>query len=203
MNFTIDSGFLNALANSAPTPGGGSAAAYAGAMAAALVSMVAQTTLGKKKYADVQTRMQHIVDDAEACRAELELCVSRDAAAFDGLLAAYRTSKEIPNPALVEQAELHVTEVPLGTARIALRVLELAVEVAASANINAMSDACSAASLANSTVFVSALNVKVNAKNLADQKTGAFLAQVHDIETQAQAFMTQLQKIIREHGGIG
>lgn len=77
---------------------------------------------------------------------------SRDAAAFDGLLAAYRASKERPNPALVEQAELHVTEVPLYSPDRAAR-LELAVEVAASANINAMSDACSAASLANSTCF--------------------------------------------------
>src|SRR5215510_8529832 len=101
MDFTIDSDFLNALANPAPTPAGGSAAAYAGAMAAALVAMVAKTTLGKKKYADVQERMQQIIIEAETYRAELEACVSRDAAAFESLLATYRAAKETPNPTAV------------------------------------------------------------------------------------------------------
>ncbi len=202
MDFTIDSGFLDALANPAPTPAGGSAAAYAGAMAAALVAMVARTTIGKKKYADVQARMQQIIDEAEAHRAELEQCVRRDADAFEQLLAAYRAAKEMPNPTAIEQVTLHVTEVPLGTARTALHVLELAVEAAETANINAISDACSAASLANTTIFASALNVKVNAKNLDAHKAGAFLAQIGAVETQAQALVTRLQKTIQERGGI-
>jgi glutamate formiminotransferase/formiminotetrahydrofolate cyclodeaminase len=202
MDFTIDSAFLNALANPAPTPAGGSAAAYAGALAAALVAMVAQTTLGKKKYADVQARMQEIISDAEACRTELEACVSRDAAAFEGLLAVYRAAKDTPNPAAIEQANLHVTEVPLGTSKIALHVMELAVELAATANINAIGDACAAASLANSCIFVSSLNVKFNAKNLGD-KAGDFFAQAAEIESRAQSLMMQLQQIIRERGEIG
>ena len=202
MNFTIDSAFLNALADPAPTPAGGSAAAYGGAMAAALVAMVAQTTIGKKKYGDVQARMQQIIIEAETYCTELEACVSRDAAAFESLLAAYRAAKETPNPAAIEQANLHVTEVPLGTSKIALHVMELAVELAATANINAIGDACAAASLANSCIMVSTLNVKFNAKNLGD-KAGDFFAQVAEIESRAQSFMMQLQQIIRERGEIG
>ncbi|MBI1280571.1 MAG: methenyltetrahydrofolate cyclohydrolase [Anaerolineaceae bacterium] len=202
MNFTIDSAFLNALANPAPTPAGGSAAAYSGAMAAALVAMVARTTLGKKKYADVQVRIQQIIAEAEDCRAELEACVSRDADAFDGLLASYRAAKDSPDPAAVEQANLHVTEVPLGTSKIALRVMELAVELAAKGNINAIGDAYAAASLANSCIMTSTLNVKFNAKNLGD-KSGDFFGQAAEIESRVQSFMMQLQQIIRERGEIG
>jgi formiminotetrahydrofolate cyclodeaminase len=203
MNFTVDSAFLNALADPAPTPAGGSAAAYAGAMAATLVTMVAKTTLGKKKYADVQDLMRQIVAEAEACRAELEQCVSRDAEAFEGLLAAYRAARETPNPAVIEQATLLVTTVPLGTANTVLHVLELAVKVAATGNINAVSDACAAAALANSSIYASALNVKVNAKSLDHHRQESVLAQIGSIEAQANERMTQLQPIIQERMGIG
>lgn len=202
MKFTIDLNFLDAIASSDPTPGGGSAAAYAGAMAAALLIMVAQTTVGKKKYADVQTRMQQIVAEARVYRAELEACVSRDAAAFESLLAANRASKETSNPTQVERAKLHVTEVPLGTAHTALAVMELAVELAAIGNINAMSDACAAASLANSTVFASALNVKMNAKSLEHEKASEYLKEIDKVEAQAQVAMTRLKHSIQERGGI-
>ncbi|MEZ4669656.1 MAG: cyclodeaminase/cyclohydrolase family protein [Anaerolineae bacterium] len=204
MDFHIDLAFLTALASPAPTPGGGSAAAYAGAMAAALVTMVAQTTLGKKKYADIQTRMQQIALDAGAARTELEACVSLDANAFDQLLAANRAAKETSDLARVEQAKLHVTEVPLATAKTALHVLELAVEVAAEGNINALSDACAAASLANSTIFASLLNLKINAKSLdGNPSVSGLLAQAAEIEIQTQALMNQLPLIIQKRGDLG
>jgi formiminotetrahydrofolate cyclodeaminase len=204
MNFTIGSGFLDAVASSEPTPGGGSAAAYSGALAAALVAMIARTTIGKKKYAPVEARMKQIVYDAEACRVELEVCVSRDAAAFDALLAAIRAPKEGQYSAAVEQAALQVTEVPLGTAKTALYVLELAIEVAANGNINALSDACSGASLANCAIFASGLNVKFNAKSLGNRDAASsFLTQLAAIEARTSELMAQLNNIIRERGGIG
>jgi len=202
MKFTIDSTFLNALADPSPTPAGGSAAAYAGAMAAALVTMVAQTTITKKKYAAVQPRMQQIATEAEACRTELEACVSRDAAAFDALIAAYRANKASPDPATIEQATLVVTVVPLGTANTALHVLELAVEIAETGNINAVSDACAAATLAHSSLFASLLNVKVNAKSLDAHRAESFLTQAADIDTHAAALMSHLHQIIQERANI-
>jgi glutamate formiminotransferase/formiminotetrahydrofolate cyclodeaminase len=71
--------FLDELASETPTPGGGSAAAYAGAMAAALVGMVARLTIGKKKYAEVETRMQSVLAQAEGLRAALTEAVQGDA----------------------------------------------------------------------------------------------------------------------------
>lgn len=204
MAIPIDRTFLEALASANPTPGGGSAAAYAGALAAALVTMVAQTTIGKKKYAEVQARMQEIIGEAEACRVELEQSVNRDAAAFDALIAARRAARDTVSSTAMEPATVQVTEVPLVTAKTALRVLELALEVAANGNRNAFSDACAGASLANSTIFVSALNVKINAKSLDNRDAaGHFLAQVMEIEARAAALMEQLNRLIRECEGIG
>lgn len=204
MNLPTDRTFLNALASAKPTPGGGSAAAYAGAMAAALVTMAAWTTIGKKKYAAVQARMQAIVHEAEAWRVELEQSVNRDAAAFDALLIARRAARDTALSTSTQQAAFEVTQVPLNTAKTALRVLELALEVAANGNRNAFSDACAGASLANSTIFASALNVKINAKSLGDRKAaGHFLAQLAEIEARTVALMDQLNRLIREREGIG
>ncbi len=109
-----DSTFLNALASADPTPGGGSAAAYAGAMAAALVAMVARVTVGKKKYAEVEARMLEIIPQAESLRAELDKGVQRDADAFAAVMAALKLPKESPErAAALEQATLGAAQVPL------------------------------------------------------------------------------------------
>ena len=63
--------FLDGLASSAPTPGGGGAAAISGAMGAALVSMVCNLTIGKKKYVEVEGELKEILGQSEALRAEL------------------------------------------------------------------------------------------------------------------------------------
>ncbi len=85
--------FLDELADGTPTPGGGSAAAYAAAMAASLVGMVARLTIGKKKYAAVEGRMRAIVAQADGLRAALAAAVERDAQAFEGVLTASRLPK--------------------------------------------------------------------------------------------------------------
>src|SRR5215204_4484000 len=86
--------FIEELAAPTPTPGGGSAAAYAGAMGAALVAMVAGLTIGKKKYADVEAEMQAIRVVAENLRKELTQAVDDDASAFEAVMGAFRLSKE-------------------------------------------------------------------------------------------------------------
>src|ERR1700716_1760543 len=85
--------FLDDLASSAPTPGGGSAAAIMGAMGAALISMVCNVTLGKKGHEAVQAEMKMVRDESEKLRAALTSMVADDIAAFDGLMSAYRLPK--------------------------------------------------------------------------------------------------------------
>jgi len=200
-----DSTFLNALASAEPTPGGGSAAAYAGAMAAALVAMVARVTVGKNKYAAVEARMMEIIPEAERLRAELEAGVQRDADAFDGVMNAMKLPKDSPERAdAVERATMDAAQVPLRAAETALGVLARAAEVAESGNVNAISDAGSAGSLANTAIYAAGLNVKINAKTLTDRAAADQLtARVSEIEAAAKAHTDRIHAALRERGGLG
>ncbi len=159
--------FLDQLAAGTATPGGGSAAAHTGATAAALVAMVARLTIGKKKYAGVEARMWEILEQAEALRGQLSAAVEQDASAFETVMAALRLPKQTDAEQAarlraLEEATLHAAEVPAQVAGHAVRVLALAVEEAETANLNAISDAASAAALARAALTGAGLNVRTN-----------------------------------------
>ncbi|HSB89357.1 MAG TPA: glutamate formimidoyltransferase [Anaerolineales bacterium] len=170
-----DEGLLERLSQATPSPGGGSAAAFAGAMAAALVGMVARLTVGKKKYAEVEPRMIAIADEADRLRVSLQSAVEDDARAFDKVMEATRLPKETEAQSAlrrerIEQATHHAAEVPLRTAEVAAHILELAAEVARLGNVNALSDSASAALLAVACFQAASLNVRVNAQAVADRE---------------------------------
>jgi len=163
---------LDEVASSAPTPGGGSAAALAGSLAGALSSMVARLTIGKAKYAEHEARMREVEVSAEALRRELFDLVAEDARAYEGFLAAARMSQRTPEEvasraqAMLEAAKT-AARVPLQTAVACVRALELTLAVASVGNKNAVSDAGVAAWLARSGAEGGALNVRINLKDLA------------------------------------
>jgi glutamate formiminotransferase/formiminotetrahydrofolate cyclodeaminase len=163
--------FVDQLASADPTPGGGSAAAYAAASAAALVAMVGKVTLGKKKYIEVESQMQQMIRDAEDLRVQLQNAVAEDAASFDGFLVAARLPKESPaqlevRAAAMEAATLQAARVPYQTAELCLKVIKLALVAAELGNLNAVSDALSAAALAAGGLKSAAANVRINIHNL-------------------------------------
>src|SRR5213593_1928911 len=138
---TLD-GWLEELAGGAPVPGGGSAAALAGALAAALVAMVARLTTGRKAYAGVQGRVAAILAEAEALRATLRRLVDEDAEAYARVSAAYRRPREDPGRTrAVDEALVGAAQTPLATARGAVRLIALAREIERLGNKNARSDA--------------------------------------------------------------
>src|SRR5436309_6042472 len=138
---TLD-GWLEDLAAGTPAPGGGSAAALAGALAGALVAMVARLTTGRKAYAGVQERVAAILAEADALRAQLRRLVDDDAAAYARVSAAYRRPPEDPGrPRAVDEALVGAAQTPLATARGAVRLIALAREMADIGNKNARSDA--------------------------------------------------------------
>ncbi len=200
--------FLDALAEGTPTPGGGSAAAYAGAMGAALVAMVAQLTLGKPKYADVESQMQAILKEAELLRALLNAAAEADSAAFEAVMAAYRLPKEneeqkAARVAAIQQATLEAAEVPFETARKAVRVLQLAVQAATLGNLNAITDAGSAAALAQAAFTGAGYNVRVNTLGLKDREQAQkFLDELTELERRAAQFAAQLRVVLQERGGL-
>jgi len=200
--------FLNALAAGTATPGGGSAAAYSGAMAAALVGMVARLTIGKKKYAQVQDRMQEIAALADAARAHLAQAVAEDAAAFDAVMAAFRLPKgsdeEISiRRAAIQTATQAAAEAPLRVAGLAADVAEWAAEAAESANANAITDAASAAAMAHASVHASGLNVRINAASIDDQAAAqAWLARLEEFHQRAERCLGRVQDALRDRADL-
>jgi len=170
--------FVASVASPSPTPGGGTVAAHAGALAAALAQMVAGLTAGKKKYADVDAEMRQVGLDAAALATELSALATRDAEAYGAVAAAYRMPKEpaeaaAARAAAVARALIGAAEVPLLTCRACERVAALAALVATKGNTNAVSDAGVAALLADAACRGAAYNVRINVAALDDRAPGA------------------------------
>jgi glutamate formiminotransferase/formiminotetrahydrofolate cyclodeaminase len=206
--FGLDAGFLDQLAAGTSTPGGGSAVAYCGAMGAGLVAMVARLTLGKKKYQDVEKRMGEIVTEAEELRANLTVSVEKDAAAYDEVMEAFHLPKskkkeiEFRNTA-IQKATLGATQAPFEVAKLAVEVLELALEVAEKGNINAISDAGSGASLALASLSGAAMNVRINLTSLEDKaKVKKFSSAMESFEESAAKVRKKLQGVMEDRGGL-
>jgi len=198
--------FLDVLASGTPTPGGGCAAAYAGAMAAALVAMVARLTIGKKKYAEFEAQMQSILEQAEVLRATLTEAVQRDAAAFEAWMAAMKLPKETPEQETwreqaIHQATLTAAQVPLEVARKAVAVMELAVKVATFGNLNAISDGGSGAALARAAITSAGWNVQINCLSLKEAAAcESFLSELRQLEARAAELEAQIHGQMRLRG---
>ena len=179
------SGFVASVASSNPVPGGGSVAAHAGALAAALAQMVAGLTIGKKKYASVDAEMKEAALKAVSLGNALAGLVKRDAEAYSHVSEAYKLPKE-PADAAARRAEavttalLKAAEVPLETARASVEVAQLAALVAEKGNRNAVTDAGVAALLAQAACKGAAYNVRVNVQALDDKSKGESLAREAD-----------------------
>lgn len=175
-NITADStigAFLNALANQQSTPGGGSAAALCGSHAAALLSMVINFTLGKKKYADVEAEMRDALQKSEGLRQQLTALVDRDIEAFNAVSACYGMLKETPDEkaartAAMQEALKDAARVPFQVSEACLEVLKLTEPVGAKGNRNVVSDAATALYLADAALRSAIINVNINFKFIKD-----------------------------------
>ena len=162
--------FLETLASSAPTPGGGGAAALCSALGIALGNMVGSLTLGKKKYADVQEDIAELNAKAEALRAGFVALVDADAEAFAPLSRAYSIPKDDPaRDEIMEPALLKAAEAPLEIMRKCAEALELISGYAAKGSALAISDAGCAAALCGAAMESAALNVKINTKSMKNR----------------------------------
>ena len=201
-------GFLDSLAAGTAAPGGGSAAAYAGAMGAALVAMVARLTIGKKKYAEVEAQMTEILNQAERLRRDLTAAVDEDAAAFEAILTAFKLPKKTPEQqsaraAAINTATLKAAQVPLATAEKAVKAMALAERCAALGNLNTISDAASAAAMCHAALASAGYNVRINVNGLSDKITGdPLLAQVSTLEEKAARLEAEVRKSMQARGGL-
>lgn len=164
---------LNArLASRAPIPGGGSAAALAGAMGASLVAMVAELTIGRPDAAQHEHALQELRDEAVAHQRLLMDLAEQDARAYGAVVEARHMPKDTDEERSARSEALRRTmvaaaEIPLLSAGAAVDVLELARTIAPIGNPNAVSDAGVAAQLAAAAVRGAILNVRINLPYLA------------------------------------
>jgi formiminotetrahydrofolate cyclodeaminase len=174
------SDFLDALASDAPTPGGGTAAAVAGGMGAALAEMVAALTLSREKFAASHAAVKPIAEEARTARAEFARLAEEDSRAYEEVVAARRLPKETEEQKAERSRRLAAAnrlaaEVPMRTARAGAGLLRLMPELAEKANPNAASDAGSAALLLDASIGAALLNVGINLSGIAD---GAFVGEM-------------------------
>jgi methenyltetrahydrofolate cyclohydrolase len=171
--------FVDRLASKEPTPGGGSTAALAGAIGAALVSMVCNLTIGKKGYEAAEEPMSELLRRSESLRARLTALIEEDVAAFDTYSRAMKLPKETDDDraartAAIQEALKEATRVPLEIARAAAEAIDLCRPCAENGNKWAVSDAGVAVLLADAALRAAALNVLINLGSLKDE---AFVAE--------------------------
>ena len=167
-------GFIDRLASSSPEPGGGAASAAVAALGAALVSMVANLTVDKEKYADVQDRITELLDASEKARRELQDLVQEDTEVYAVLAAAFKMPRQTEEEKAkrneaVQSALREATAVPYAIAEKCLEVAKLSEVAAEIGNVNAVSDAGVAALLAEAGARCAALNVKINLNSINDE----------------------------------
>jgi len=166
--------FLAALASQSATPGGGSAAAIIGAMGAALVSMVCNLTIGKKKYAEVEGEMKDVLAKSEALRVKLIGMIEDDVKAFDAVMGAYGMPKEsdadkAKRDQAIQAALKLATDVPMACARAARQVIDIAATASDKGNLNVISDAGVGVLAGYAALRSAALNVFTNARMITDK----------------------------------
>jgi formiminotetrahydrofolate cyclodeaminase len=164
---------LQRLGSSEPAPGGGAAAALAGALGAALVQMTASLTIGRPRFADVDDQAQRIARRAAELRQRLARLGEADAEAFDKVSAAYRLpraddAQKAARSEAIQSALRLAAEVPLETARISAEVVEVAEEAAPVLNPAVISDVLVGALLAQAALRSAAVNVEINLASLTD-----------------------------------
>lgn len=159
--------FLTALASSAPAPGGGGGAAMAGALAAALASMVANLTIGKEKFAAQECEVKALLQEAEQVRQTLLNLVEDDAAVFNSFMACYKLPKttdaeKAARTAAIRKAAKQAAEVPLAIARASFKVLQLAHRLVIIGNPGVITDGACSALLARAALRCAEYNVRIN-----------------------------------------
>lgn len=167
--------FVNVLASKAPVPGGGGASSLVAAVGIALGSMVGSLTLGKKKYADVQSDIEALMDEAKGLREDFLELVGRDAEAFGPLAKAYGMPKDTEEQRadkdrVMEAALVDACLVPIEIMEKCCRAIEVIAGFAEKGSAIAISDAGVASACCRGALEGASLNVFINTGAMKDRK---------------------------------
>lgn len=191
--------WLATLASDAPTPGGGAAAAIAAATGAALIAMTGRLSVGRGGDAELDARMQSLIEEADEAREAFLILAEEDGAAFDAVMAAFRLPKatdeeKAARVMAIQEALDGAAVVPLGVARRAVALMALAEDAAALGNPNAASDGYSGGAMLFAATLAALANVRINAASLKDAaRVTALLEEAHDLRSGADVLLGEIQ----------
>ena len=173
--------FAAVTGSDAPAPGGGSVAALAGGLGAALAEMVANLTIGKAKYADVEEEMKGLAAEGAALRKELIDSIHKDTESFTAYMNALGMPKNTGEEKAARKEAMQnglkeAAEVPLAVAETALKIFHVAGAVVERGNANAVTDGLVASMMARTAVLSALLNVKINLGSIKDEEFVARMA---------------------------
>ena len=196
--------FIEVTASREPVPGGGSVSALCGALSAALARMVADLTIGRKKYADVEDEMRAIVPVMHDACERFTHYIDEDSDAYAAVMQAFSLPKDTDEQkadrsAAIQRATLGAAMVPLNVARLAVSIMDTIAVLAAKGNRNAVTDACVAMMTARTAALGAILNVRINIASLNDEATARMLADecdsLHDTAVAKEQSLLQDIKI--------
>ena len=165
--------FLSVTAGNDPVPGGGSVSALCGSLSAALGQMVAQLTIGKKKYADVEENMKEIAAVFYSYLDDFAQDIDKDSDAYNAVFSAFQLPKETEEEkaartSKIQEATKIAAEIPLQVAQKACKVMDFIDIAAKTGNRNAVTDACVAMMCARTAALGALLNVRINLSSIQD-----------------------------------
>ena len=166
--------FINKVISNDPVPGGGSVSALNGALAASLSAMVANLTVGRKKYAEVNDIMEEMSSRFEKLSSRLIEDVDRDSDAYNRVFAAFKLPKETDEEKKVRSEAIqretkYAAQVPMEVARTVYEVLPMIDAIAQKGNSNAVTDACVSMMCARTAILGALLNVRINLTSIKDE----------------------------------
>ncbi|MBU1475363.1 MAG: cyclodeaminase/cyclohydrolase family protein, partial [Acidobacteria bacterium] len=185
--------FANELSSESPAPGGGSAAALAGALSASLSAMVSNLTVGKKDYEDVQSKVIELAVRGQNLKDEFLRDVDLDTIAFNRVMDAIKMTKKTDEQKLarnnaMEKATKEATLVPLSVLERCLDAISLSLEIARIGNKNSISDAGVAGLMARAAALGAYYNVLINLPGIRDEKFKT------DTRTKAESFRNKVEE---------
>ena len=165
--------FLQQTASSEPLPGGGCTAALNAALAASLTEMVANLTIGREEFEAVEDEMKEIAQTAADLSKKLQNDIDNDAQAYREVLAAFKLPKNTDaekkqRAAAIQEAFKTAATVPLGVARDALKIMDLASRAITKGNQNALTDGAVGVLVSRAAALAAIYNVKVNLSAIKD-----------------------------------
>lgn len=200
--------FLDRVAEGTTAPGGGSAAAYAGALGSALAVMVARLTTGKAKYKEVEEECWQAIEKGENLRKQLTEAIELDAKSFEGIIVARRLPRDteesirIRDQAIME-ASFNAAVVPFHSAKMCLEVMKLALRMAQIGNINAISDAASGVYQARAGLEAAFLNVEINLIGYETESSAIkLLENARELKRESESIVVELRTLLKERSGL-